>query len=185
MLVLASSSPRRSQLLEMLGIPHQVDPSDVPETRELGEPAERMAARLAREKAVQVAARHPGAPVLGADTVVVLGHRLLGKPASPAEACDMLHQLSGREHQVVTAVALARDGDVRVRCDVTRVWFRSLPAELIDAYVAGAGENFHDLIMRNDEPARQLLAQASLYASERLSEIEARSHYLRKLHGSE
>lgn len=136
MLVLASSSPRRRQLLEMLGIPHQVDPSDVPEVRELGEPAERMAARLAREKALQVAVRHPGTPVLGADTIVMLGHRLLGKPASAADAARMLHQLSGREHRVVTAVALARDGDARVRCDTTRVWFRRLTADVIDAYVA-------------------------------------------------
>lgn len=120
----------------MLGIPHEVDPSDVPEVRELGEPAERMAARLAREKALQVAARHPGMPVLGADTVVELGHRLLGKPASPDDAARMLSELSGREHRVVTAVALARDGDARVRCDVTRVWFRPLPPDLIEAYVA-------------------------------------------------
>jgi septum formation protein len=120
----------------MLGIPHRVDPSDVPEVRELGESAEGMAARLARAKALQVAARHPGTPVLGADTVVMLGHRLLGKPTSPAEAAQMLRRLSGREHRVVTAVALARDHDARVRRDVTRVWFRRLPADLIDAYVA-------------------------------------------------
>jgi hypothetical protein len=60
-----------------------------------------------------------------------------------------------------------------------------LERQLINAYVAGAGENFHDLMMRNDAPARQLLTQASLYASERLSEIEARSHFLKKLHGAE
>jgi len=136
MLVLASSSPRRRQLLEMLGLTHRVDPSDVPEVPEPGEPAERFAVRLAREKALQVAARHPGTPVLGADTVVVLGQRLMGKPASSTEAARMLTELSGREHRVVTAVALARDGDVRDRCDVTRVWFRPLTADLIDAYVA-------------------------------------------------
>jgi hypothetical protein len=59
-----------------------------------------------------------------------------------------------------------------------------LERQLIDAYLAGAGKNFHDLMLRDDEAARQLLAEASLYASERLSEIEARSHYLRKLHGT-
>ena len=136
MLVLASSSPRRRQLLEMLGIPHRVDPSDVPEVPEPGEPAERFAVRLAREKALQVAARHPGTPVLGADTVVVLGPRLLGKPGSAADAMRMLHELSGREHRVVTAVALALDREVRDGCDVTRVWFRPLTAEMIEAYVA-------------------------------------------------
>jgi len=136
LLVLASSSPRRRQLLEMLGIAHRVDPSDVPEVPEPGESAERFAVRLAREKAVQVAARHPGAPVLGADTVVVLGERLLGKPDSPADAARMLKELSGREHRVVTAVALARDAVVEDRCDVTHVWFRPLSSAMIDAYVA-------------------------------------------------
>lgn len=120
----------------MLGIPHIVDPSDVPEDPEPGEVPEQVAVRLAREKALQVAARHPGARVLGADTVVVLGTRLLGKPASPADAARMLAELSGREHRVVTAVALAHDGEVRERHDVTRVWFRSLRPEVIDAYVA-------------------------------------------------
>src|SRR3972149_1298941 len=85
----------------MLGIPHRVDPSDVPEVPEPGEPPERFAVRLAREKALQVAARHPGTPVLGADTVVVLGPRLLGKPGSAADAMRMLHELSGREHRGV------------------------------------------------------------------------------------
>lgn len=135
-LVLASSSPRRRQLLEMLGIAHRVDPSNVPEVAEPGEPVERFAVRLAREKALQVAARHPGIPVLGADTVVVLGQELLGKPAAPADAIRMLRALSGREHRVVTAVALAQDGEVRDRYDVTRVWFRPLTSEMIDAYVA-------------------------------------------------
>ena len=60
-----------------------------------------------------------------------------------------------------------------------------LERQLIKAYLAGAGQNFHDLMMRDDEAARQLLAEASLYASERLSEIESRAHFLRKLHGSE
>ncbi len=136
MLVLASSSPRRRQLLEMLGIPHVVDPADVREEPEPGEPPERFATRLAREKALQVAARHAGGLVLGADTVVVLGARLLGKPASPADAARMLRELSGREHRVFTAVALARDRDLHERCDVTRVWFRQLTAEMIAAYVA-------------------------------------------------
>ncbi|HLB36448.1 MAG TPA: Maf family protein [Gemmatimonadales bacterium] len=136
MIILASSSPRRRQLLEMLGVSHQVDPSDVPELPEPGEPAERFAVRLAREKALQVAARHPGVPVLGADTVVVLGQRVMGKPASPAEAAGMLTELGGRDHRVVTAVALARDHHVWDRCDVTRVWFRPLTSDMIEAYVA-------------------------------------------------
>ncbi|MBI2401434.1 MAG: septum formation inhibitor Maf [Gemmatimonadetes bacterium] len=135
-MILASASPRRRQLLEMLGIPHRVDPSDLPEVPDSGELPERFAVRLAREKALQVAARHPGAPVLGADTVVVLGQQLMGKPASPADAARILEQLSGRDHRVVTAVALALDREVRDRCDVTRVWFRPLTTEMIEAYIA-------------------------------------------------
>ncbi len=120
----------------MLGIRHVVDPADLPERPEPGELAETFAVRLAREKALQVARRRPGQPVLGADTVVVLGQRMLGKPASPADASRMLAELSGREHRVITAVALARDGVVQERCDVTRVWFRTLTREFIEAYVA-------------------------------------------------
>ncbi len=120
----------------MLGVPHLVDPSDVSEEPEPGETAEACAARLAREKALQVAARHPGAHVLGADTVVVVGRRLLGKPSSPVDAARMLAELAGRDHRVVTAVALAHDGAVREKHDVTRVWFRPLAPEVIAAYVA-------------------------------------------------
>jgi septum formation protein len=135
-IVLASASPRRRQLLEMLGIAHRVDAPDLPEEPEPGEEPEAMAVRLAREKALRVASRHRGQPVLGADTVVVLEDRVLGKPGSPEEAERMLRWLSGREHRVITAVALARDGEVRHRCDVTRVWFRPLSAGLIADYVA-------------------------------------------------
>jgi septum formation protein len=119
----------------MLGIPHVVDPPHVDERPEPGELPEMQAARLAREKALSVAARSPGALVLAADTVVVLGDRAMGKPVSPADARRMLRELAGREHRVVTAVALARDGRVRERCDVTRVQFRHLADEAIDAYV--------------------------------------------------
>jgi septum formation protein len=95
-----------------------------------------MARRLAREKAAVVAARHPGRWVLGADTVVVLEGEMLGKPGSPADAEAMLGRLAGREHQVVTAVALARDGKMHGACDITRVRFRTISPELIRAYVA-------------------------------------------------
>lgn len=120
----------------MLGIEYIVDPPVTPERAEPGELPEMFAVRLAREKALEVARRHPGLPVLGADTVVVVEHRILGKPGTPAEAVKMLTELSGREHKVVTAVALARDGVAQARYDVTRVWFRPLPADLIQAYVA-------------------------------------------------
>ena len=136
MIVLASSSPRRHQLLDMLGIAHEIDPSSADERQLPGEGAEAMASRLAREKALDVARRHRGRWVLGADTVVVIDDELLGKPRSDADAEAMLGRLSGREHRVVTAVALARDGTVRERRDVTRVWFRSIDGPQIRAYVA-------------------------------------------------
>ena len=108
MIVLASASPRRTQLLTLLGIAHEVDGGhDVDETPAPGEAPVALAVRLARTKAEQVAARHPGRLVLAADTVVVLAGAMLGKPADPAEAEAMLAQLSGREHEVITAVALA------------------------------------------------------------------------------
>ncbi|MFQ6046222.1 MAG: Maf family protein [Gemmatimonadales bacterium] len=136
MIVLASISPRRRDLLDRLGIPYEIDPAHVDERLEPGELPETFAVRLAREKARAVSARRPGRWVLAADTVVVLGDELLGKPESPAAAKRMLARLSGNEHRVVTAVALARDGELLERCDVTRVWFRRLSDELIDAYVA-------------------------------------------------
>jgi len=136
MLILASRSPRRRQLLEMLGITHEVDPADVPEDPAPAEAGAALAIRLARAKAVQVSGRHPGELVLGADTVVALDERLLGKPASPGEAARMLGELSGREHRVITAVALVQDGKVAERHDVTRVWFRPLTTAAIAAYVA-------------------------------------------------
>jgi len=137
MIVLASASPRRTQLLALLGIAHRVDAAhDVDETPRPGEDPEALARRLAEEKADGVAHRHPGVPVLAADTVVVLDGEVLNKPADAAEAESMLALLAGREHVVVTAVALAHDGRVDVRIDRTRVRFRPLSPEMIRAYVA-------------------------------------------------
>jgi septum formation protein len=135
-IVLASSSPRRHQLLDMLGISHILDPADIDETALPGELPESMAARLAREKASAVAARHPDRWILGADTVVVLDDQMLGKPVSAADAEGMLSRLAGREHRVVSAVALVRDGVVKESRDVTKVRFRQMTPELIRAYVA-------------------------------------------------
>jgi septum formation protein len=137
MIVLASGSPRRTQLLALLGIPHVVDAAhDVDETPRPGEEPAALASRLAEAKALRVARRRPGTPVLGADTVVVLEGVVLGKPDGPREAEAMLARLAGRTHEVVTAVALALDGRVDTRVDCTRVHFRSLSGELIRAYVA-------------------------------------------------
>jgi septum formation protein len=134
-IVLASSSPRRTQLLDMLGIRHEVDPAHINEDAHPGETAEQLARRLAREKAQAVAKKQKGRWVLGADTVVVIDGELLGKPDSPRHAEQMLGRLAGREHQVVTAVALVKDGSAHEACDITRVRFRPVSAELIRAYV--------------------------------------------------
>jgi len=138
-LVLASASPRRRELLAQIGVvPDVVDPAHVDEKplpRELPRDA---AARLAREKAVAVAARHPDAFVLAADTVVALGRRMLPKAGDPATATRFLRQLSGRRHRVLGGVAvLAPDGREAVRVVTTQVRFKRLTPAEIDGYVAG------------------------------------------------
>ncbi|MFQ5703510.1 MAG: Maf family protein [Gemmatimonadales bacterium] len=136
MIVLASTSPRRRELLEMLGVEHTIDPAEIDERPQPAELPETLAVRLARKKAESVAKRRPGDYVLGADTVVVLDGELLGKPTSARHAESMLAKLAGREHKVITAVALARDAQCFQRCDVTRVWLRRMSADFISAYVA-------------------------------------------------
>ena len=136
MIILASRSPRRQQLLDMLDIEYTVDPAEIDERAEPGELPESMAVRLAREKAELVASRHPDTPVLAADTIVVLDDMVLGKPRSTEDAQRMLGMLSNRQHRVITAVALSVNGTTMERFDITNVWFRELDQELIAAYVA-------------------------------------------------
>jgi septum formation protein len=131
-LTLASGSPRRRQLLEMLGIPVRVVPSNIPEVRRPAETPVDYVERLAREKALSV----PGYLVLGADTTVVLRDEVLEKPTDPSDALRMLRKLQGRTHQVVTSVALVAGEVVDQATDVTSVVFRRLPDELLEAYVA-------------------------------------------------
>jgi septum formation protein len=130
-LVLASQSPRRKQLLEMLGIPVTVIPSRVPEVRLPGEMPVPYAERLAQAKALSV----PGALVLGADTTVVAGGRILEKPADEADALAMLTRLAGRSHEVVTSVAL-KGTQLRVLTDRTRVTFRAATERQLRDYIA-------------------------------------------------
>src|SRR6266571_294173 len=136
MIVLASGSPRRRQLLEMIGLEFRVVPPEVDESLGPAEQAEGYVTRLAREKATTVARRERGAVVLAADTTVVLRGTIFGKPANPEEAAEMLRQLEGRKHQVMTAVAVAQDGRVEHALDVTDVTFRPLTDAQIAAYVA-------------------------------------------------
>jgi nucleoside triphosphate pyrophosphatase len=107
-LILASSSPRRAEILTALGIPFEVDPARVEESIEPGETGERAASRLAAEKAADVAARRPEAWVIAADTLVLLDGEILGKPTDAGDAARMLRRLAGQEHCVVTAVRLRR-----------------------------------------------------------------------------
>lgn len=131
-IVLASASPRRRQLLEMLHLPVLVQPADVQEIPLPGEDPERYARRLARDKARAV----PGGLVLGADTIVVLDDAILEKPRDAEDAVAMLRRLQGRTHHVVTAVCLVADGIERVRHDRTAVTFRAADDEMLRAYVA-------------------------------------------------
>lgn len=141
-LVLASASPRRIELLALIGItPDRIDPADIDETPLKDETPSRLAVRLARTKAQAVAARSTDAVVLAADTVVAVGRRLLEKPADAAEAEQFLRLLSGRNHRVFTAVAVAvavaASERVIHRCVETRVAFKRLSEAEIAAYVAG------------------------------------------------
>jgi septum formation protein len=135
MIVLASASPRRRELLLSAGIEHVVDAANVDETPRAGERPGAYAERLAREKAAAVAARHPSAAVIGADTVVVIDDQILGKPADAADARRMLEQLSEREHAVMTAVAVARGGEIQSGIAETSVVMRKISASEIAAYV--------------------------------------------------
>jgi septum formation protein len=137
-LVLASASPRRIELLALIGItPDRIDPADIDETPQRDETPSRLAVRLARTKAGVVAARSPGAVVLAADTVVCVGRRLLEKPADEAEAAKFLTLLSGRNHRVFTGVAVAVGDKVLTRVVDTRVSFKVLSPLEIRTYVEG------------------------------------------------
>jgi septum formation protein len=140
-LVLASASPRRRELLERAGVRFEVIPAGIEESPLAGEAPRQLAARLAREKALAVAGRlgpDPARLVLGADTIVVLGENVLGKPQDASEAESMLSRLVGRTHRVVTAVVVARSHDLvwRARTVESRVRMRPAELEEIRAYVA-------------------------------------------------
>jgi septum formation protein len=131
-LTLASSSPRRRQLLEMLGIQVRVVAPNIPEVRRPVETPVDYVERLAREKALSVRARL----VLGADTTVVVRDEVLEKPADVDDALRMLRKLQGRTHQVVTSVALVSGERIHQATDVTNVTFRRLEDDFLRAYIA-------------------------------------------------
>jgi len=137
LLILASRSPRRRQILDMAGIPFIPAPCDIDESGFNGTPEE-VVQHWGREKALHASASWPGHPVLGADTLVSLEDRLLGKPSDPEEACSMLSSLSGKWHAVHGGVCVAwRERDIEL-CfsEVTMVRFRTLSDSEIKDYVA-------------------------------------------------
>jgi septum formation protein len=144
MLVLASASPRRQELLRNAGIAFTVHPANIPEAPLSGESPRACAERLAREKARAVFNQQPGKLVLGADTIVVIEDKILGKPRDQADAARMLRLLSGRTHQVITGVCLAlrtenqklETGFEDTRSETTLVTMTTLNDEDIHSYIA-------------------------------------------------
>ncbi len=133
--ILASQSPRRRELLSLVGIDHSVQPADIDETPFPDEAPVPHTERLARGKAAVIAARDPGAIVIAADTIVVVDGALLGKPIDIPDARAMLRRLSGRTHEVCTAMAVAHAD--RIESEVVRVQvrFRALDEDTIVRYV--------------------------------------------------
>lgn len=137
-LILASQSPRRRKLFRQAGFRFRVIPSSVPERFRHSQSPSSNAKRIALEKALDVASRVRSGIVVGADTIVVLGKKILGKPRTHREAKRMLRSLSGRMHTVYTGFALvdARTGRFVMDVEKTRVWFRKLSEEEIHSYVS-------------------------------------------------
>jgi septum formation protein len=135
MLVLASASPRRQELLRNAGFEFVVQPAKIPEELRNGEEPKAFAERLAREKALAVFQQRPNDIVLGADTIVIVEGEILGKPRNDADAERMLKLLSGRTHQVITGVCLIGSRFSDTRSETTSVTMTLLSDEDIRAYV--------------------------------------------------
>ena len=136
-LVLASQSPRRKELLSILGIPFTVVPSSIDEIPARGETPEQFVVRVAREKGMEIASRVSQSVVLSADTVVAVDREILGKPADEQDAFRMLRKLSGRDHWVYTAISVLNQVKHQTLegIDRTRVWFSTLTDEQILDYI--------------------------------------------------
>ena len=134
--ILASQSPRRRELLTLVGIAHEVQPADIDESYLAGERPREHAERLARGKTAVIARREPDALVVGSDTIVVVDGDVLGKPVDGPDAVRMLERLAGRSHVVVTAVAVAWRGETRSAVEEVGVTFHPMNRIEIDAYIA-------------------------------------------------
>jgi len=141
--ILASASPRRIELLRLMGLDFEVMPSGVDEQFRKGETPREHVLRLAEEKALAVGHRHPDAWVLGADTIVIVAGEVLGKPGSVAEAREMLKKLSGREHEVFTGFSIVRpEKGVLIREVVeSSVLFREIASDEL-AWYSGSEEPY-------------------------------------------
>jgi septum formation protein len=136
-IVLASASPRRSELLQRLGLNFIVDASEYRESDHAGLEPRELVRRISSEKARKVATRHKDAVVIAADTLGVVGTRVIGKPNTPFEAVNMLKDISGKSHLVITGLTVVDTdtGKIVTRIVETKVYFRDLSAEEIHAYV--------------------------------------------------
>jgi septum formation protein len=135
MLILASQSPRRSEILRAAGIPFVAKPANVDESVQQDELPEQYVGRVSKLKAMAVEAG-PGDVTLGADTIVVIGQKILGKPNDPADAVNMLRSLAGRVHEVITGICFRRGGELVSDLAVTRVWLIPLTSQEVEQYVA-------------------------------------------------
>ena len=136
MLILASKSPRRRELLSMLGIGFQIETADMDETMDPALTPDRAVAQVCEKKAAAVAMRRPADLILAADTIVVVDGQILGKPHSETEARAMLRRLSGRSHTVMTGFCLLQNGKAETHVEQTHLEFKPLSDREIDAYVA-------------------------------------------------
>lgn len=134
-LILASQSPRRKQLMEQAGYSFTIVVSDVDETNPEGMPGENVPEFLAHKKAMAIAEKHPDATIIAADTVVLLGNEILGKPLDSEDAIAMLQNLSGKMHRVVTGVCIWQKGTIQSFSSTTEVYFRPLSLDQIQHYI--------------------------------------------------
>ena len=134
-LILASASPRRRELLQQIGVACEIDPADIDETPVSGECPRDYVLRMAREKAAAVAARHPQRAILAADTTVLVDGRTLGKPGNRSEGRAMLSLLSGRSHEVMSAICLLASGRQHSELVCTAVEFAEISDALCEAYL--------------------------------------------------
>ena len=134
MIILASQSPRRTALLQQMGVDFRSEPARIDERASADERAADYVERIAIAKAASVHARFPQLPVLGSDTAVVLNQTILGKPGGRDDAIRMLLSLSRRPHEVLTGVALSANGDTEYRLNISRVVFRDISEREAAAY---------------------------------------------------